>query len=305
MKKLFIFAISICLFLISCATPITNIPEVEKYQCAAPTATEPQIEFIGFKADRSLLSTSSKTKNYKINGKYPTVLSPYEQWKSISTTPTLRNIGSTLSNNNLAVDKSYSYFESFSLNDLELYKTPKRFISFIEVEQNQYNYEEKNTKQTLWGVLGSLSLVCGLSMHAMPLEPSKNDIQESKGSMHALGAIYDVAGLFSIYKALKSPKTYLNFSGIYNIYIYDTIEKRLLRKESVYVQSTDTFKGLFNHADTNISNLNNYYAQKISNSILEKYDELNKWLSTLPPPVIPEAEPQVEEAIEKIDELTE
>lgn len=110
MKKLFC---SICcilplLFLCCATTPISETPIISDYQMQTTSPGYVQMEFIGYKADTSLLSTTPETIT-KGQRTY-TIMSPYDQWKAISETSSLRRIGKILQAKNIANDQSYAYF---------------------------------------------------------------------------------------------------------------------------------------------------------------------------------------------------
>ena len=78
--------------------------------------------------------------------------------------------------------------------------------------------------------------------------------------------------------ALLPTKTTVNFTGLYNIYIYDTETKSLIRKEAVSVNCEETFKGSYTYDESSKEIVRDYVSQNVYNALLKKYDELSTWL---------------------------
>ncbi len=108
LKSILILLTSLLFF--SCATAITRTGFIPEYQMKTTNPESIQMEFIGYKADTNLLSTTPEIITSKIREKTYTVMSPYDQWKAILETPSLKKIGSTLQEKNIARDQSYAYF---------------------------------------------------------------------------------------------------------------------------------------------------------------------------------------------------
>ena len=64
------------------------------------------------------------------------------------------------------------------------------------------------------------------------------------------------------------------------IYIYDTQVKEIIYKDSVIINSSDSFEGSYLMFKEGQTIVNNYYGKLISNEILKKYDAINQWLKT-------------------------
>ena len=78
--------------------------------------------------------------------------------------------------------------------------------------------------------------------------------------------------------ALLPTKTKVYFTGLYNIYIYDTETKSLIRKEAVSVNCEETFKGSYIYDESSKEIVRDYVSQNVYNALLKKYDELSTWL---------------------------
>ncbi len=288
MKVLKCFCIPlISLLLFSCASAITRTGAVSEYQMKTTNPESVQMEFIGYKADTALLSTTpeiitSRSKTY-------TVMSPYDQWKSIMETSSLRKIGSTLQEKNIARDQSYAYFGIYSLQELELYKSKTRYVTFIEVVKNKYTVSDNGLNKNLYAGIGATSLGLGLLYHIIGASISaertnayggKESNSGIKSFFHIFGVGLDLTGLGFLIAGGSEAKSVITFDGIYNIYVYDSHAKEIIYKDAVTLNSKETFKGsylLYKESQTAVSE---YYAKQICNEVLKKYDAINHWLST-------------------------
>lgn len=94
------------------------------------------------------------------------------------------------------------------------------------------------------------------------------------------GGVISGVGLLAAIPALSPSKTQTTFSGAYNIYVYDTEKKALIKKDLVSVNASETFEGSYNFDDTSKEVVRNYYSKIIANELLKKYKEIDTWLTT-------------------------
>lgn len=287
MKKIFsLFFILMILVvsLTSCATSITVAKQVDSYKIESANNDKPIMEFIGYKGDSNILSTTSETKNSF--GKVLTVMSPFDQWKAITQTDSLRNMGMTLQNKNIAIDKSFAYFGIYSLQELELYKSQSRYVTFIEVAKNQYTINDNGTNKSFGGVMGATFLGCGLAFNilgaAIPEKETRGyytyDNSGIKNLCQGFGIGFDILGVIYLIPAISKSKTKSTFEGLYNVYVYDTQAKEIIFKDAVSISSSDDFDGSYFYDDASKKVVHEYYGKIISNALLKKYDEINKML---------------------------
>ena len=248
------------------------------------------MEFIGYKGDSNILSTTATidTVGWGANKKTITVMSPFDQWKAITQSDSLRNMGTTLQNKNVAIDKSFAYFGIYSLQELELYKSQTRYVTFIEVAKNKYTIKDNGINKNLYGGIGAAFLGCGILYHivgaALPAKSNEGTYQETDNSgiktfFQAGGVCLDIAGLGFLIAGGSESKTTANFEGTYNIYVYDTQKKEIIYKDAVSVNSTDEFKGSYFYDESSKNVVHEYYGKLISNELLRKYDEISKMLA--------------------------
>lgn len=282
MKKkliLLLICISPCLFL-SCATAISVGKTIPKYEIAA-SYENPKMDFIGFKVDSNILSTSSST---KISTGFwtpdvDTVTSEFDQAKAIANTKSLRQLGYNLETSGIANNKTDSYFGIYSLQEMELYKSDSRYVTFVEVAENKLDYKDNKGASVIMGALGGGFVAGGLPIFFLG-ESYKNDkyAQDLAESYSVLGGICTAVGIPFIIAALIPTKTKINFTGMYYIYLYDTQTKSLIRKEVVSVNCSENFKGSYTYDDSSKEIVRDYISQNVYNSLLQKYYELNTWL---------------------------
>ena len=260
MKKKLIFSlIGIVLFIIfnSCAS-ISVGKTVASYEVKTNLNSEPKMEFIGFKADTAL-----QVNKFFYEDK---MMTPLDQWKTIQNTPKLKNIGTTLENNNIAENKAFAYFGIYSLQELELYKAAHRYVAFIEVTDNYYSMDEKGAaRRVVSNVFAGIAGEAGMSCLIIGTEDS---------SALAPGAVLLGAGGLLLYNGVRPITTVTTFQGAYNIYIYDSLNKKIIYKEPVVVNSTDRWQGELN-SDSAYNIVNTYYGELINNALLEAFDKLS------------------------------
>jgi len=289
-SQIFLFIIIFSIFTTSCATnlAITDTKEIQEYQMLSTDSDKVQIEFIGYKADTNLLSTASETirpKLYNTREIY-TVMSPFDQWKAISQTYSLRRIGSILQDKNIANDQSFAYFGIYSLQELELYKSKTRYVTFIEVVDNKYSIKEKGLNNQYKKTLGSITLGGGIIYHILGIvlfsiddNAKANGKNKLNTALQIGGLCLDAMGLIELL-TIEKQETTIIFNGAYNIYVYDTQVKEIIYKDTVTINSNDTFTGSYLMFDESKNVISDYYGKIICNEILKKYDSINQWLKT-------------------------
>ncbi len=287
MKKI-IVSVAVCIFcfvVLGCPSAIMTAKTVGHYDMTYANDKDIFMEFIGYKGDATILSTASTVDT--VHGKTITVMSPYDQWKAILQSDSLRKMGTTLQNKNIAYDKAFAYFGIYSLQELELYKAQTRYVTFIEVAKNMYTVADNSLKQNFYGGMGAVCLGGGILYHiigaAIPAKEDDGyyttDNSGIKSFFHVAGVGLDIAGLAYLIAGGKEAKTRVQFEGNYNIYIYDTERKEIIYKDLVTVNSVDEFNGSYFYDERSKSVVHEYYGTLISNALLKKYDEIIKMLA--------------------------
>ena len=246
---LFVCCILICGILSSCTTPpIKEIPEVKDYS-VTPQSENSSLEFIGFKMDtRNLI---------------------YDQLtiaKSIAATDGFKKLGYNLEQNNFGIDKSNEYFGLYETQDFQRYKNTERFITFVEVEDNTISYKDNAVSRTVWRIASGLTISVGLPLLISPAA--------------ALGAITSILGVVFLVPG-NTAKTTATFNGTHTIYVYDTQTQSVIRRETIPFKKEAQFKGSYDANQESKDKVFEYYSKLISNEIMQKYEEIARWLKTV------------------------
>lgn len=278
---MFVFIICFLTLFVSCATTMkfdksTAIQVPEGFSIK----TQPDMEFIGFKADANNLSTGNG-ESVKFIGTWSTETqyfpSDFELWKTYKTDSSLKNLGNLLEKLNVAYDKSFSYFGIYSLQELELYKSDKRFVTFVEVNKNRLSGTITDNCLLAGSVLYGTGIGLISSGTAFIISDPNNNMNLQESGEVALGLGLGLGLVGGMLLAVPA-KTTLNFSGEYQIYVYDTRDKKIICKESVVVSEEDTYSGSFFNDSTNRYEVYNYYGTIVNNAILQKYAEIEKYI---------------------------
>lgn len=59
--------------------------------------------------------------------------------------------------------------------------------------------------------------------------------------------------------------------GTYQLYVYDTKEKKVVLTQPITVEQTDRYKGQFTHKETDQEEVNKHYRTILYNALLENY----------------------------------
>lgn len=265
------------LIFISCASVPLELDKTSKIE-ESLHGESTELEFIGFK------------------GTYETLGKEYDSWQSIKKVGQIPNLGKLLQDNGIAYDQSFAYFGIYSLQEIAEYKSKQRYVTFVEVDKNDFSYDYNHVKQTVLtsiglglGTGGTIFLWSGLALKTAYSNPSSEDNEKYYKQMSSLGDGYvgagvgmDIGGLLLDLIALSDkPKTTIKYTGIYNIYVYDTVAKEIIYKDSVTAGPyVDAYVGDFESDGTDKNAVYNYYSTLACNRIIEKYDEVYKFLKS-------------------------
>ena len=300
MKKLtpIIFIVALAGALSSCATAI-SVGKVQEYRLTV-TNPEPVMDFIGYKIDTSLVSTVSDSSvegdEWTATINTITAMPTVDQAKAVTITKGLGNLGQNLESVKLANNKAHSFLGNFSLQELELYKSDSRYVTFVEVAKNDFKYYDNKVTKLPFGLsgIGLAATSVGFLGRTVAelINPSVpnyeyNDyyINYSYTVNTGIVTTSTILSLLSaggavplLIAAFKPSKTKVNFDGAYNVYVYDTQAKSLIAKDTVSLTWEKTFEGSYTYSKESKEALENYVAQEIYNALVKKYDELNRWL---------------------------
>lgn len=285
MKKtrcLFISVVIIQTLFTSCATAIKMAKPVEPFVLSNNLEQSANMDFLGFKIDSNILSTTSSSKTYAgfWTAEVDTVMSEFDQARAIKNTESLKKLGYILENYGIAEDKSSNYFGIYSLQEMELYKSNHRYATFVEVASSKLDYEDNKGSKVILGSIGASFIGGGLPLLVFGGMYKDDIYAKSLAKTYLVTGIgLSAVGTGFIIPALTPSKTKVNFNGVYNIYVYDTATKSLINKEAVSVNISETFKGSYTYDEASKNVVTDYISRIVSNNILEKYEEIHAWLN--------------------------
>ena len=275
MKKLtpIIFIVALAAALSSCATAI-SVGKVQEYKLTV-TNPEPVMDFIGYKIDTSLVPTVSDSSvegdEWTANINTVMVMPTVDQAKAVTITKGLGNLGQNLESVKLANNKAHSFLGNFSLQELELYKSDSRYVTFVEVAKNDFKYYDNKAVKTTFGITGFT--FAGISTISTVLS-----LPTEEEAIIIPSILFGLPSIPFLISAFRPSKTKVSFDGAYNVYVYDTQAKSLIAKDTVSLTWNKTFEGSYTYNEESKDALENYVGQEIYNVLVKKYDELNRWL---------------------------
>jgi hypothetical protein len=264
MKRINLFSVIMILIsniiLLSCVTPMEFKKTSELRNSIQ--GNNINMEFIGFK------------------GTYDTLGSDYETWQNFKKDTVLAKLGSILQSKNIAFDQSYAYFGIYSLQEIATYKSKQRYITFVEIEKNNFSYFYDSKVQRIFGNIGGGFIGAGIGIGVVGIAISDDEyVTDLATAYKRMGIGFSIAGAACLIPALIPAKTTISYNGIYSIYVYDTEKKEIIYKDTIQVgPMIDKYIGSYEHNDTNKSAVWNYYSTLAFNKIIVKYEEIYKFL---------------------------
>lgn len=220
MKRLFYLAVAAILFS-SCHTALT-VSQVSRQSFQQPS---PNMEFIGLK---------NMNKN----------------------NPMFKEFGSDLERANIALNKQNFYMGMFSLQELETYKSTKRYITFVDVVRHTYSHSD--------------------AVH-------DNPDMEFAGWFIAGFTIFT---LFPVYVPLlcaaDKNDCQVVLKGEYVLYVYDTKKKEVVFTSPFEINESDIYTGQYSHKNTDQKAVNERYKNILYNTLLAQYAQAYNYVNTLP-----------------------
>ncbi len=284
MKKIFVLPSFAILLFVSCQTVPLETPDISEYAAEA-SYSKPPMEFIGFKASADTLSTSTATvvitRDTNFVKTTTTNISSYDSWRLMKNDSIIGKFGAKLEDKNFAADKSYAYFGIYSLQELELYKSQTRYITFVQVNKNNLTWDGKDSRAK-WGALGVTYLGTGIVFNALgssypSRDPDGSSNSSIKSAYNVVGAGFDLAGVIMLCAgAGQKITTKFDYTGDFDIFIYDTENKEVLKRYNIPVQCSQNFNGFYQDSDK--TKVANFFGTYVSNTLLKQYEEILKEL---------------------------
>lgn len=266
MKKINLTVVIILLvisnILVSCVTAMEFDKSATLQESIRGTNTK--MEFIGFK------------------GTYDTLGNDFNMWQNFKKDTVLAKLGTVLQDKGIAYDQSFAYFGIYSLQEIATYKSKQRYVTFVETEKNNFTYSYNNKNKQMWGGVAGGLLGGGIPLLILGNLWSGDEILGDLGNIYkGMGIGFSIAGAVSLIPALIPAKTTITFNGVYSIYVYDTENKEIIYKDTINVGPLiDKYNGSYEHDDTNKNAVWDYYSTLAYNKIINKYDEIYRFLET-------------------------
>ena len=168
---------------------------------------------------------------------------------------TLENFGMQLERAHIAVNRQDFYMGVYSFQELEVYKSSMRYVSFVDIEKISSTYNDginDNPSLTTWGWFMAGFTVFTLPMVYVPMIVCGN-------------------------------KDYCQLSVNLKckLYVYDTVKKEIVLTTPIDYQWAETDKGQYTHKDTDRDAINDSNQARIYNELLDYYARAYNFIETL------------------------
>ena len=164
----------------------------------------------------------------------------------------LDGFGNRLEGAHIAVNKSDFYLGIYSFDELQLYKSTKKYVSFVDVDEFIYSF---------------------------------NDNYAYKSGMMFAGIYLTCFGILPIgiplWVAANPNKTQMHLKGEMKLYLYDTQKKEIVLATPLSFNYTDYYKGQYFHSKTDKEKIDNYYKIFLANLLLEKYVAMDNFIKNI------------------------
>ncbi|WP_191013755.1 hypothetical protein [Treponema zioleckii] len=167
--------------------------------------------------------------------------------EGILKTKAFSRMGGDLQNAGIAVDQREAYFGIYSLQEIETYKNTKRYVTFVDMSDFSLTYKDNYMSgsrvagQVLTGLV--ITAPIGVILWAQPY------------------------------------KTELHLEATCKIIVYDAQTKTVKGTRNVYVNRSDTYKGIWwKTSQAGKEKIYNNYGTVLANEILKEYSGIKKTL---------------------------
>lgn len=284
-----LLSLSVLLFVSCVSTPIETAPEIESYSILSEKASVAKMDFIGFKSNINLLSVASSAStddSFFLNllgGEAkgnPMYVSGYEYWRDLRDSTPMKRFPYMLKDAGIASDESALYFGDFTPQDLAVYNGNHRYVTFIDVLETNISWMDSSSLQRSLLSTGAITAVGGVVGCAIIFDEDFSFKNMSGGEIagFSLSAAGMVLGTIAMIPSLFTPSTTFTARGKYAICIYDTVQKKLIKRKIVNFHQEDIIKGSFESDNTDKEIVYKYYSQCLANLLLKEYEKINSEL---------------------------
>lgn len=167
----------------------------------------------------------------------------------------LKDFGIELERRHIAVNRQKFYMGVFSLQELEIYKSSMRYITFVDVIKQSYTKNDAISYNDALDVCGWV--IAGITCFA----------------------------LFPVYVpmlcAANGNDCQIILNGEYYLYVYDTVKKEIVLTTPLEIKKQDIYKGQYAHKDTDQEAVNDRYRNLLYNALLDTYSNAYNFVKNI------------------------
>ncbi len=231
------------------------------------------VEFIGFKIDPLILKTDMASGSpFTKDSVFEKSTCEFEEAKSFCQTKSFLQFPQALEKEGLSKCQNDFYFTNYSISELENYKSQKRYLTFVEIEKLHLAIEDSADKKTGQALMALSFTATGIPLFLLGTVFAEKDLAGVNQVYSILGGVSLGASIPLFISACRDAKSHVDFDARFNIYIYDSQEKSIVKKESLSVNLFETFQG--SAKDQGQIYLREYLAQLSTMDLLKKYQEI-------------------------------
>ncbi|MBQ4508488.1 MAG: hypothetical protein II970_06305 [Paludibacteraceae bacterium] len=166
-----------------------------------------------------------------------------------------KNYGQALERVHLAINKQDYYMDIYSLQELSVYRSTKRYVAFVDVIKHQYSYND----------------------HI--------DYNEGLALGGWIVAGFTLFTLFPVYVPMiccaNKNTCMVTLNGSYVLYVYDTEKKEVALTIPMEINVQDRYEGQFLHKDTDKMAVLEHYKNQLYNLWNENFIKAYRFIENI------------------------
>lgn len=167
----------------------------------------------------------------------------------------LKDFGKELERSHIALNRQDFYMGVYSLQELEVYKASKRYVTFVDVLKLSSTYNDNvlnkpNLEITAY-VIAGLTCFAGFPIYVPMLIASKPN------------------------------KCKLSLQAEFKLYVYDTQKKEIVLSIPMSIDNSNIYKGSYLHKDTDRSAITQRDKTLLNNLLLENYSKAYNFITNI------------------------
>ncbi|MBQ0119352.1 MAG: hypothetical protein KBS42_06290 [Bacteroidales bacterium] len=162
------------------------------------------------------------------------------------------NFGEDLQKMQIAEDRTKFYLGRFDLQELSSYSGSHRYVSFVDVIRQNYTHSD--------------------------IVDDNRDMELAGWLIGGLTCFTLVPVYVPLLCCCKGNTTEVVLNAEYNLCVYDTEKKTLVKSETISINQTERLNGRYSHKETNQKAINLHYKTILRNNLLEAFAKMYKEL---------------------------